>query len=92
MDKKPDWNVFLNMIPEPREYYDEFRVENRRPFRVLTMGFENIHYSRPRKFGQGSRQCRACSNGHGMIRKYGLNMCRQCFREYAKDIGFKKLD
>eukprot|EP00094_Tigriopus_californicus_P010988 TCALIF_10599-PA protein Name:"Similar to RpS29 40S ribosomal protein S29 (Culex quinquefasciatus)" AED:0.07 eAED:0.07 QI:0/0/0.25/0.75/0.33/0.75/4/235/136 len=36
--------------------------------------------------------CRACSNGHGMIRKYGLNMCRQCFREYAKDIGFKKLD
>lgn len=26
----------------------------------------------------------------GLIRKYGLNMCRQCFREYAKDIGFVK--
>ena len=25
-------------------------------------------------------------------RKYHLNMCRQCFREYAGDIGFKKLD
>ena len=25
-------------------------------------------------------------------RKYHLNMCRQCFREYANDIGFKKLD
>merc|ERR1712135_268189 len=47
---------------------------------------------RPRKFGQGSRCCRACSNKHGLIRKYHLNMCRQCFREYAKDIGFKKLN
>ena len=26
----------------------------------------------------------------GLIRKYGLNMCRQCVREYAKDIGFVK--
>jgi len=26
----------------------------------------------------------------GLIRKYGINMCRQCFREYAKDIGFVK--
>ena len=34
---------------------------------------------------------RVCSNGHGLIRKYGLNMCRQCFRQYAKDIGFKKV-
>uniref|UniRef100_A0A452J4D2 Small ribosomal subunit protein uS14 n=1 Tax=Gopherus agassizii TaxID=38772 RepID=A0A452J4D2_9SAUR len=46
----------------------------------------------PRKFGQGSRSCRMCSNRHGLICKYGLNMCRQCFRQYAKDIGFIKLD
>uniref|UniRef100_A0A8D1AQN3 Small ribosomal subunit protein uS14 n=1 Tax=Sus scrofa TaxID=9823 RepID=A0A8D1AQN3_PIG len=31
-------------------------------------------------------------NRHGLIRKYGLNMCRQCFRQYTKDIGFIKLD
>jgi hypothetical protein len=30
-------------------------------------------------------------NGHGLIRKYALNMCRQCFRDKAKDIGFKKV-
>ena len=24
------------------------------------------------------------------IEKYGLNLCRQCFREIAADIGFKK--
>jgi len=56
------------------------------------MGHDNIWYSRPRKFGAGSRKCKACSNGHGLIRKYHLNLCRQCFHEYAKDIGFQKLD
>uniref|UniRef100_A0A673T6N9 Small ribosomal subunit protein uS14 n=1 Tax=Suricata suricatta TaxID=37032 RepID=A0A673T6N9_SURSU len=33
-----------------------------------------------------------CSNRPGLIRKYGLNVCHQCFRQYAKDIGFIKLD
>ncbi|KAH0952299.1 hypothetical protein HN011_005338 [Eciton burchellii] len=56
------------------------------------MGFQNIWYSHPRKYGQGSRSCRACANRHGLIRKYGLNICRQCFREYAADIGFKKVN
>merc|ERR1712142_142175 len=58
----------------------------------IKMGFGNIWNSHPKKYGQGSRCCRACSNGHGLIRKYGLNMCRQCFHQYAKDIGFKKMD
>jgi len=30
-------------------------------------------------------------NGHGLIRKYDLMMCRQCFREKATDIGFLKV-
>lgn len=34
---------------------------------------------------------RVCGNGHGIIRKYGLNICRQCFREKAADIGFVKV-
>uniref|UniRef100_A0A8B9ZG44 Small ribosomal subunit protein uS14 n=1 Tax=Anas platyrhynchos TaxID=8839 RepID=A0A8B9ZG44_ANAPL len=54
------------------------------------MGHQQLYWSHPRKFGQGSRSCRVCSNRHGLIRKYGLNMCRQCFRQYAKDIGFIK--
>ena len=32
-----------------------------------------------------------CSNSHGVIRKYNLNICRQCFREKAGDIGFIKV-
>uniref|UniRef100_A0A3P9IV47 Small ribosomal subunit protein uS14 n=1 Tax=Oryzias latipes TaxID=8090 RepID=A0A3P9IV47_ORYLA len=55
------------------------------------MGHQQLYWSHPRKFGQGSRSCRVCSNRHGLIRKYGLNMCRQCFRQYAKDIGFVKV-
>ncbi|XP_075860298.1 small ribosomal subunit protein uS14-like [Microcebus murinus] len=56
------------------------------------MGHQKLYWSHPRKFGQGSRSCRVCLNLHGLIRKYGLNMCRQCFRRYSKDIGFIKLD
>ena len=41
--------------------------------------FEVLHFSR------------VCFTKHGLIRKYGLYMCRRCFREYASDIGFKKV-
>ena len=34
---------------------------------------------------------RVCANRHGLIRKYGLHMCRQCFRENAAEIGFLKV-
>ncbi|GMR55687.1 hypothetical protein PMAYCL1PPCAC_25882, partial [Pristionchus mayeri] len=56
-----------------------------------TMGAKEIIRSHPRLFGSGSRSCRVCSNGHGLIRKHDLEMCRRCFREHAKDVGFKKV-
>ena len=31
------------------------------------------------------------ANPHAIIRKYHLDMCRQCFRERAEDIGFIKV-
>jgi len=34
---------------------------------------------------------RVCTHPAGLIRKYGLNICRQCFREKAADIGFVKV-
>ena len=43
------------------------------------------------KYGKGSRQCRICGARQGLIRKYGLNICRRCFREKATDIGFQKV-
>ncbi|XP_048192386.1 40S ribosomal protein S29-like [Perognathus longimembris pacificus] len=53
------------------------------------MGHQQLYWSHPRKFSQGSRSCRMCSNRKGLIRKYGLNTC---FHQYAKGIGFIKLD
>lgn len=34
---------------------------------------------------------RHCAHVAGLIRKYGLDLCRQCFREHAAAIGFVKV-
>merc|ERR1712146_232183 len=41
----------------------------------------NIQNTHPRKYGKGSRKCRVCASHHGLIRKYHMMICRQCFRE-----------
>lgn len=43
-----------------------------------------------RKYGISQRKCRRCGRIGGHIRKYGLDLCRQCFREIAPELGFKK--
>ncbi|KAJ5769845.1 uncharacterized protein N7511_001896 [Penicillium nucicola] len=55
------------------------------------MTHDSVWYSRPRKYGKGSRECRVCTHRAGLIRKYGMNICRQCFREKSTDIGFTKV-
>ena len=57
------------------------------------MGGKNLINSHPKPaYGsRGGRRCRVCANPHGIIRKYHLDMCRQCFRERALDIGFMKV-
>ena len=41
--------------------------------------------------GRGKRICKLCGTARGSIRKYGLHICRRCFREVAESIGFRKL-
>ena len=43
-----------------------------------------------RKFGAGARRCDRCGRYEGHVRSYGLNYCRQCFREIAHKLGFRK--
>lgn len=43
-----------------------------------------------RSCGINNRKCRRCGTHHGYIGKYGLNLCRRCFREVAIRLGFKK--
>ena len=101
------------------------------------MTHDAVWFSRPRKFGRGSRQwsvylcslfdynanfalwrihaislstlnpttlhlgvtitllftmnSRLCAHQWGLIRKYNLDLCRQCFREKSAAIGFVKV-
>lgn len=41
--------------------------------------------------GKYMRICKLCGTSRGVIRKYGLYVCRRCFREIGRKIGFKKL-
>jgi len=41
-----------------------------------------------RSCGTALRRCTRCGRIRGHIRKYGLHLCRQCFRDIATKIGF----
>ncbi|XP_026307433.1 40S ribosomal protein S29-like [Piliocolobus tephrosceles] len=56
------------------------------------MGYQQLYWSHPQKFSQGSCSCHICSNQHSLIWKYGLNIYHQPFQQYTKDICFIKLD
>lgn len=59
-------------------------VESRKP--------DKLYGTHPSNYGKGSRICRVTGRrgGNGLIRKYGINMKRQTFRERAIDMGFVK--
>jgi small subunit ribosomal protein S14 len=43
-----------------------------------------------RKCGVSLNKCKRCGRVRGHISKYDLHLCRQCFRNIANKIGFKK--
>ncbi|MBN2458019.1 30S ribosomal protein S14 [Candidatus Woesearchaeota archaeon] len=51
-----------------------------------------IRFNAPkeRTTGIAKNRCRRCGRIRGHISKYGLHYCRQCFREIATRLGFKK--
>lgn len=51
-----------------------------------------IRFNAPKKRSTGTnlKKCRLCGRVRGHISKYGLHICRQCFRECALDLGFNK--
>lgn len=52
--------------------------------------FAKFNTPKERKYGIGTKKCRRCGRTGGHIGKYGLNLCRQCFRDIAVRIGWKK--
>ena len=43
-----------------------------------------------RKFGPTTKKCKLCGNPRGHVGKYKIDLCRRCFRDNAKRLGFKK--
>lgn len=43
-----------------------------------------------RGIGKASKKCKRCGRHGAHVSKYGVDMCRQCFRESAVELGFKK--
>lgn len=41
------------------------------------------------KTGQ-THECQRCGRHQGLVGKYDIWLCRQCFREVARKMGFKK--
>ncbi|MBS3166973.1 30S ribosomal protein S14 [Candidatus Woesearchaeota archaeon] len=51
-----------------------------------------IKHNTPLNRGQGrsSKKCRRCGRTAAHISKYGIRLCRQCFRGVAQSLGFRK--
>ncbi|MBI2452592.1 30S ribosomal protein S14 [Candidatus Pacearchaeota archaeon] len=45
---------------------------------------------RERKTGIAVKKCERCGRFGAHLSQYNLNLCRQCFREIAEEIGFNK--
>jgi len=52
--------------------------------------FDKFNTPKKREFGRETKRCTRCGNPRGHVGKYGINLCRRCFRETASRIGFTK--
>lgn len=50
---------------------------------------EKKAYKHPRA-GEPGKYCEICGRNRGLIRRYGITLCRQCFKSKAKELGFEK--
>ena len=70
------------------DYRKEFKQLSAKPVKMQRY----LKHNKPkeRKYGIAVRRCSRCLKAGSHIRKYGLSLCRYCFREIATKIGFKK--
>ena len=68
-----------------KKVFKQLRVK---PFKLKK--FLKHNAPKKRSCGVSLKKCRRCGRIRGHIDKYGLDLCRQCFRDIATKIGFKK--
>ena len=69
-------------------YTKEFRQLKSKPVKLEK--FKKFNAPKKRTCGISLKRCGICGRIRGHISQYGLNLCRQCFRENSKNLGFKK--
>ncbi len=65
-----------------------FKQLNAKPIKKAK--FIKFNQPKKRSCGLALRKCTQCGRMRAHIRKYGIHLCRQCFREMAPQLGFKK--
>ncbi|MBU0894336.1 MAG: 30S ribosomal protein S14 [Nanoarchaeota archaeon] len=70
-----DWNKILVQLRNKPQILARFLKHNK---------------PKQRKIGIAVRKCEKCGRFGSHIKTHGLNLCRQCFREIATEIGFNK--
>ena len=56
------------------------------------MNIDNVKIKEREVYRGRIEGCVLCDRKRGLVRRYGLNLCRQCFRDKAPELGFKKYD
>jgi len=69
-------------------YKKAFRQLKAKPVKLKKFLKHNV--PKTRGCGIALKRCDRCGRIRGHISSYGLSICRQCFRETATDLGFKK--
>jgi len=70
-----DWNKLTRQLKGKPAVLDKFLRHNKPKIRTA---------------GIAKRKCERCGRFGAHLRQYNLNLCRQCFREIAEEIGFHK--
>jgi ribosomal protein S14 len=52
--------------------------------------YQKHNVPKERSCGAATNRCQFCLRVGGHVGKYGINLCRHCFRDYAQKLGFKK--
>ena len=70
------------------DYRKAFRQLKNKPVKLKK--YMKFNAPKDRKCGINKYKCIRCGRTGGHNSKYGLHLCRHCFREIATKIGFKK--
>ncbi len=70
------------------DYKKVFKQLNAKP--VVKNKYIKHNKPKERTTGITKMKCEKCGRFGAHIKSYGLNFCRQCFREIAVEIGFTK--